>query len=27
VMSLINLIKKTVKEKFLVDLEEEIKFF
>jgi UDP-N-acetylmuramate dehydrogenase len=27
VTSLINLIKKTVKEKFLVDLEEEIKFF
>jgi len=27
VMSLINLIKKTVKEKFLVDLEEEIKIF
>ena len=27
VMSLINLIKKSVKEKFLVDLIEEIKFF
>lgn len=27
VMSLINLIKKTVKEKFSVDLEEEIKIF
>jgi len=27
VMSLINLIKKSVKEKFLIDLSEEIKFF
>lgn len=27
VMSLINLIKESVKEKFLIDLEEEIKFF
>ena len=27
VMSLINLIKKSVKEKFLVELDEEIKFF
>ena len=27
VMSLINLIKKSVKEKFLIDLNEEIKFF
>lgn len=27
VMSLVNLIKKSVKEKFLIDLSEEIKFF
>lgn len=27
VMSLINLIKKSIKEKFLIDLSEEIKFF